>query len=76
MDAGQMLFSMSVKNLTELQAVKRCFIPPLSSEIRRKRPCGCLAGGAVRLWQKREVLPPKLKGLKATVEEPFCAGAV
>jgi len=27
MDAGQVLFSMSVKNLTELQAIKRCFTP-------------------------------------------------
>lgn len=48
MDASQMLFSMSVKNLTELQAVKRRFTPPLSLEIRRKAACVSVPRAAVR----------------------------
>lgn len=47
-----------------------------SSEFRNKEKRGrvCVPRATVRLWQKEEAVPPKLKRLRATVEGPFCAG--
>lgn len=66
MDAGQMLFSVSVKNLTELQAVKRCFAPPLNSEIRRK--------GAACVYPVQSLTEARSSSPHTNGTQPQCEG--